>query len=1137
MIRLVTLALLFVASVAAAQLRPIADPINVPELVVQGPQPPADAIFTWSADGKLLASVSPATDLLQLWDTRTGNLIHVLDVGKLPTGNIYSADFSISPDKRYVRLRVEDGVRACVTIVADLGMIVPDLERPETPFTSTCVHYSPPRPPGPGGRRVVATAAGETIVAPGQPPVRLAGGRARSLVAVAVTASGTRAVLLEKRARLMGDTTRKSIAEAWQLDSGMRLSRRRIPGGYDRVEWLDENRFVVTAEASHGGTPTPTRIIDALSGRDVERASFRCATTLYTPAGAMIAGRASGCFELDEVSRGLATAGLWVRPPNGAWRPVRAAGLGAPIVEAVAAAGDGRTAAFLTRRTIGYDHPDAPDRKLLTQQTRAVVIEGDLLGGAAQARTLPIRWLSDNERASQIRFTPDRTRIVINTDARLIVIRLADGNQTSLPRPPDSDTVLLATGDDAAMTVRYHDTLANGIDFDGRHAGLMTADHPIINAGFLANGMRWTAASDGSIRYFSLGWGDTITLHNLGDAGYVASDLYGRYDSVLGPDSNAFRWWFPDEPLRSLGGQVFMRDYLEPQLLAKTLACTAAGTCATALPAPPPVSDLDCTLPLVRIARVRSGPTRDTAIVDVEAHEVAAPAAVGIPHPGLYGASAVARGPTVSGLYNLRLFRAGKLVGQWPRAPSDTAVLDKESWRRANALSPGSDGWFRRSFTVRLPTGFGARRTEFQAYAFNRDRVKSDTARATYTRPLVWPATPVAYVVTIGINDYADDRFHLDYAVADADLLATRLSTIPGYRVHRLSLRADARRRQATLASIGDALALLAPGNHAAARARLGALGVDTSDFAPATPDDLVIVTFAGHGWADPHGTFYLVPADESWPENADRPDLGRLISAAQLSDWLRPVDAGDAAIIIDACNSAAVVADGGFKPGPLGDRGLGQLAYDKGILVLAASQADQKAHEDARLGHGFLTAALGNEGLNAAGFGRADLNGDGRITLDEWLRYAVDRLPTLATSGRGRNFAAVADSASTEAASAPQVPALFDFASGPSPVELAREPLSAQAARFGRWLADGLGFATNAMREAGAVAFSTVVGGTAVALFTVAMTSIWAMIGVGLLLVVVAVCALIVMWRLARHLVARSTFHRVTETVEGRRT
>jgi hypothetical protein len=149
---------------------------------------------------------------------------------------------------------------------------------------------------------------------------------------------------------------------------------------------------------------------------------------------------------------------------------------------------------------------------------------------------------------------------------------------------------------------------------------------------------------------------------------------------------------------------------------------------------------------------------------------------------------------------------------------------------------------------------------------------------------------------------------------------------------------------------------------------------------------------------------------------------------------------------VIDACHSAASVADGRFKPGPMGDSGLGQLAYDKGIRILAATQADDVALEDARLGQGLLTYALAVDGLGA---GEADLDGDGSIRVDEWLAYAVRRMPTLANDARVGRIAAAVDGTRAITfhdlpADAParrvQQPALFDFNPRPSTLLLREE-------------------------------------------------------------------------------------------------
>jgi hypothetical protein len=92
---------------------------------------------------------------------------------------------------------------------------------------------------------------------------------------------------------------------------------------------------------------------------------------------------------------------------------------------------------------------------------------------------------------------------------------------------------------------------------------------------------------------------------------------------------------------------------------------------------------------------------------------------------------------------------------------------------------------------------------------------------------------------------------------------------------------------------------------------------------------------------------------------------------------------------------------------------GFGQLAYNKRMRILTASQASDVAFEDPRLGHGLLTYALCHDGLKHS---KADYKpSDGRIYISEWLSYAVQRVPQLtadiaagkirAHSAEGRNL------------------------------------------------------------------------------------------------------------------------------------
>ena len=86
---------------------------------------------------------------------------------------------------------------------------------------------------------------------------------------------------------------------------------------------------------------------------------------------------------------------------------------------------------------------------------------------------------------------------------------------------------------------------------------------------------------------------------------------------------------------------------------------------------------------------------------------------------------------------------------------------------------------------------------------------------------------------------------------------------------------------------------------------------------------------------------------------------------------------------------------------------------------------------EDANLKQGLLTYALAAEGLDPID-ARADLNRDLQIELDEWLSYAVDRLPTLQSDtrveGLGSRTVIFHDLSQGKIEKKVQEPSLFDF-------------------------------------------------------------------------------------------------------------
>jgi hypothetical protein len=166
------------------------------------------------------------------------------------------------------------------------------------------------------------------------------------------------------------------------------------------------------------------------------------------------------------------------------------------------------------------------------------------------------------------------------------------------------------------------------------------------------------------------------------------------------------------------------------------------------------------------------------------------------------------------------------------------------------------------------------------------------------------------------------------------------------------------------------------------------------SEIRRAEPEDLIIFTYSGHGYNDNQGNYYIFPydtgnvTDDRTSNNELSDDLVRhLISSDKLSAWMQDIDAGEIIVVLDACQSEALVGRE-FKPGPMGSRGLGQLAYDKRMSMIVASQADNQAIALGLLSHGLLTYALTVEGLEAIG--------TQKLTVREWFEKASEEVPKL---------------------------------------------------------------------------------------------------------------------------------------------
>jgi WD40 repeat protein len=488
----------------------------------------------------------------------------------------------------------------------------------------------------------------------------------------------------------------------------------------------------------------------------------------------------------------------------------------------------------------------------------------------------------------------------------------------------------------------------------------------VESVAFTRDGRRaLTGSSDGTTKFWDLTTGRWLaTLIAFREGGWAVVDPDGRFDTSNLDGGAPLHWAVDDDPMHPLPLEIFMRDYYTPRLLSR-------------------IMNGEPLTPIRSVAEIKNRVQPDISILSITRSSADSGRADVIIH----AASRINEKGQASGLQDLRLLRNGQLVGY-----------------REGLLK---DGDFTFS-DIQLPTS--AESVVFTAYAFNSERIKSPTAAKDYTYKPGSAAKPRAWLLQIGVNHYQASNCELHGSANDAEqlskILSDRLAT-RGLNVNAVTLISTQHVKDAMKTKIHLELARIA---------------------ASATPDDVFFLSFSGHGYSNQQGQFYILPADvQGTCEGVDERMLNSAISADELTDWLRPIDAGEMTFILDSCDSASSVESNDFKPGPMGSRGLGQLAYDKRMRILAASQPNQAARESDLLHQGLLSYALTEQGLVE---GNADWEPvDQKITVGEWLSYAADAVPKFIQSGKvksPRGFANIGKP--TSSVRSVQTPAVFDF-------------------------------------------------------------------------------------------------------------
>jgi WD40 repeat protein len=569
-----------------------------------------------------------------------------------------------------------------------------------------------------------------------------------------------------------------------------------------------------------------------------------------------------------------------------------------------------------------------------------------------------------DEFVDAIAFSPDGRRLATGHTSKVKVWETATGHELlsmtghtaeveGVAFSPDGRTVASASKDNS---VRLWNSTT------GQLLSVLSSPSAALGVVFSRDG-RWLATSsgDGSTRIWD---------PNTGDELIVLVALGGGNDwAVLTPDGlfdgspaawNQILWRFGGNTFNVAPIESFFSEYYYPGLLAEILSGKRPKGTAD-------IANKDRRQPMIQLSVVssQSSVKSETATRNVALKTDVREAASDTQHT------------TGSGVRDVRLFRNGSLVKVW----RGDVKLDASGKAVLEAIVPIIAG-----------------ENRFTAYAFNHDNIKSSDATLTVTGADSLKRQGTAYIVAVGINQYVNPDYNLNFAVADAqdvaDELRNQQTQLGKYaKIEGIPLLdKDATKGNFLLAleRLSGAKTGPLPAGAPAALAKLQR----------AQPEDAVFVYFAGHGAAlGPR--FYLIPHDLGYKgKRTELDEAGsKLIQEHSISDLeleqaFENVDAGELALIIDACNSGQALEAEEKRRGPMNSAGLAQLAYEKGMYILTAAQGYQAALEAKELGHGLLTFALVEEGLKTPAADKEPK--DGQVVIREWLDYATERVPQL---------------------------------------------------------------------------------------------------------------------------------------------
>ena len=309
------------------------------------------------------------------------------------------------------------------------------------------------------------------------------------------------------------------------------------------------------------------------------------------------------------------------------------------------------------------------------------------------------------------------------------------------------------------------------------------------------------------------------------------------------------------------------------------------------------------------------------------------------------------------GIDEIRLYLNGKLIKNTHRGFKTIAEPDEV---------------ITKAFRITLTNGDNI----IKATAFNNQRTESIPDEVTINYDGI-KKTANLHLLVIGIDNYKNSKYNLNYAIADALAFKKEIelnSSNMFNNIHTVFIKDKDATRENILKEFEN-------------------LKSNTGQ------EDVFIFYYAGHGVMsmDYKSQFYIVPYDVTSLYGNVEMLQTKGISESELQKFSKDLKAQKQLYVFDACQSGGITEFLASR-GAAEEKALAQLARSTGTYWLAASGSEQFATEFAELGHGLFTycVLLGLQGHADGG------NKDNKITVKELSSFLDDKVPELSEKYKG---------------------------------------------------------------------------------------------------------------------------------------